>query len=134
MSSNMSSTWCWTSHDHNWANGFWNSLWYTSSLDYKHVSKTNYACKPRFYCISQTHHQELLRSCPTFTSVSGDHTFLNLPYQKLNDHKLSEFFTIRKSLILHIHISDIFSRYRILGQNKAFSMVSWMESLILFTL
>ena len=28
-------------------------LWYTSALDYKHVSGTNYACKPRFYCTSK---------------------------------------------------------------------------------
>jgi hypothetical protein len=28
-----------------------NSLWYTSVLDYKHVSRTDYARNPRFYCI-----------------------------------------------------------------------------------
>ena len=28
-----------------------NSLSDTSALDYNHVSRTNYACKPRFYCI-----------------------------------------------------------------------------------
>ena len=27
------------------------SLWYTSVLDYKHVSRTDYARNPRFYCI-----------------------------------------------------------------------------------
>jgi hypothetical protein len=27
-----------------------NSLWYTSALDYEHVSRTNYARKPRFHC------------------------------------------------------------------------------------
>ena len=29
-----------------------NSLWYTSVLDYKHVSRTDYARNPRFYCIA----------------------------------------------------------------------------------
>jgi hypothetical protein len=28
-----------------------NSLWYTSALDYEHVSGTNYARKPRYHCI-----------------------------------------------------------------------------------
>ena len=41
----------WTNHLH--FNYFlWeNSLWYTSVLDYKHVSRTDYARNPRFYCI-----------------------------------------------------------------------------------
>ena len=50
MSCNTSSTWRRMSHGHNWANGSWNLLWYTSSLDYKHVSRMNYAHKARFYC------------------------------------------------------------------------------------
>ena len=37
------------SHDPSWANGSWNSVWRTS-LDYRHVSRTNYARKSRFYC------------------------------------------------------------------------------------
>lgn len=50
----MSSTWCQTSHDHKRANGSWNSLWYTSALDYKHVSKTNFARKPTLYYASSS--------------------------------------------------------------------------------
>ena len=49
MLCNRSSTWHRTSHDHNWANGAWNSLWYASALGCKHVSGTNYARQPRFY-------------------------------------------------------------------------------------
>ena len=51
MSYNTSSMWCQMTHDDNWVNGFWNSLWYTSDLDYKHVSGMNYASKLKFYCI-----------------------------------------------------------------------------------
>ena len=47
----MSSMWHWMSHDHNWANGSWNSLWYMSALDDKHVSGVNYARKPKYYCL-----------------------------------------------------------------------------------
>ena len=47
MSCNTNSTWGQMSHDHNWANGSWNLLWY--ALNYKHVSGMNYSHKPRFY-------------------------------------------------------------------------------------
>ena len=53
MSCNTSSMWGRMSHDHNWANGSSNLLWYISALDHKHVSGTNYARKPRFYCITK---------------------------------------------------------------------------------
>ena len=53
MSCNTNSTWQWMSHDHNWANGSWNSLWYTNALDYKHVSEMTSAHKPRFYYIKE---------------------------------------------------------------------------------
>ena len=52
MSCNTSSRWHWMSRDHDWANGSWNLPWYTSLLDYKDVSRTNYAHNPRFYCTS----------------------------------------------------------------------------------
>ena len=49
--SGKSRTWCRMSHDHNWDSGSWNSLWYASALDYKRVSRMNYARKQRFYCM-----------------------------------------------------------------------------------
>ena len=60
---NMSSTYLWASHEHNWANDSGNSLWYTSALDDKHVSRTKYAHKLTFYCTS-FYWKQMGKLCP----------------------------------------------------------------------
>ena len=77
-------------------------LWYTSALNYKHVSGMNYAHNPRFYCIVGWHeegsswHRLRLKCWITFTSENSagegqkrHHKNISIVYQT-NIHSVAE--------------------------------------------